>query len=311
VPPHAGEPTLLPPIVRDVLRSPGQPLDPGTRVQMESRFGHDFARVRVHVGDRATESARMIQARAYAVGDNVVLGARPSLPTSGRSLRLLAHELAHVVQQRRDGTVSAVEAERRAELAAEHVARDRSISPARLGGAAPGLWRAEGDEQETRGLPAPPPAFAVGWDEVEQRGRLPRLPPPQVLAAIHHPGLQAHERRPLVSSGSFRLALRLGFPEAMGQAGTPERLQRTLLHQAQILGEVVKGQVPSSWQALGDPALARALWRLLSTQIGPSLAQNINTRLVNSAGPMGASYELNMTLWSEFSSAGVSFKVEY
>src|SRR5919109_136847 len=65
---------LTPPIVHDVLRSPGQPLDAATRAFMEPRFGHDFSQVRVHTGARAAESARSVNALAYTVGRDVVFG---------------------------------------------------------------------------------------------------------------------------------------------------------------------------------------------------------------------------------------------
>ena len=90
----------VPPIVHDVLRSPGQSLDGGTRTFMESRFGHDFSGVRVHTDGRAAESARSVNALAYTVGRNVVFGAGQYTPTTTAGKRLLAHELTHVVQQR-------------------------------------------------------------------------------------------------------------------------------------------------------------------------------------------------------------------
>src|SRR5437588_8860450 len=89
----------VPPIVHDVLRSPGQPLDAATRVYMEPRFGHDFSKVRVHADDRAAESAHAINARAYAAGSHVVFGAGRYALATNDGRRLLAHELAHVVQQ--------------------------------------------------------------------------------------------------------------------------------------------------------------------------------------------------------------------
>src|SRR6266545_7306830 len=45
----------VPPVVHEVLRAPGQPLDTATRAFMEPRFGHDFSGVRVHTDARATE----------------------------------------------------------------------------------------------------------------------------------------------------------------------------------------------------------------------------------------------------------------
>ena len=59
-------------IVRQVLRSPGRPLDPVTRTDMESRFGHDFSQVRVHTDARATASAQAVDALAYTAGRDVV-----------------------------------------------------------------------------------------------------------------------------------------------------------------------------------------------------------------------------------------------
>ncbi|MBD0371724.1 MAG: DUF4157 domain-containing protein, partial [Pyrinomonadaceae bacterium] len=92
----AGAVNEVPSIVHEVLRSQGRPLDSETRAFMESRFDHDFSQVRVHTDAKAAESARAVNARAYTVGTNVVFGAG-QYNRGGR--RLLAHELAHVVQQ--------------------------------------------------------------------------------------------------------------------------------------------------------------------------------------------------------------------
>lgn len=95
-----------PPIVNDVLQGTGQPLDRSTRAFMESRFGYDFANVRVHSDERANRSARAIDATAYAVGDHVVFGAGKYTPGTSGGRRLLAHELTHVVQQTAPGASS-------------------------------------------------------------------------------------------------------------------------------------------------------------------------------------------------------------
>ena len=67
---------------------------------MESRFGHDFSRVRVHTDTRAAESVRSLNGLAYTVGSDVVFGAGRYAPATSAGARLLAHELTHVVQQR-------------------------------------------------------------------------------------------------------------------------------------------------------------------------------------------------------------------
>jgi hypothetical protein len=88
-----------PPIVHDVLRSPGRPLDRRIRPFMEERFGHDFAQVRVHTDARASESAREVNAVAYTVGQNIVFDGGSYRPDAPEGRGLIAHELAHVVQQ--------------------------------------------------------------------------------------------------------------------------------------------------------------------------------------------------------------------
>lgn len=89
-----------PPVVQDLLRSSGQPLDAATRAQMEPRFGQDFSCVQVHNDPQAVASARAINARAYTVGSHVVFGGGQYAPETKAGQRLLAHELTHVVQQR-------------------------------------------------------------------------------------------------------------------------------------------------------------------------------------------------------------------
>ena len=93
--------TAAPPIADEVLRSPGEPLDPATRAFFEPRFRYDFSRVRIHSDERAAASARSLGAAAYTVGQNVVFGAARFAPRTTAGRRLLAHELTHVVQQSR------------------------------------------------------------------------------------------------------------------------------------------------------------------------------------------------------------------
>ena len=149
---YTDENEIAPPIVHDVLRSPGKPLDTETRETMESRLGrdfsqvpagetaahmqtslligppddryeqeadqaaqpvstgrsfagssrpnHDFSGVSVHTGPAAAASAQAVHAKAYTVGEHIVFGAGRYNPSTGSGQQLLAHELAHVVQQR-------------------------------------------------------------------------------------------------------------------------------------------------------------------------------------------------------------------
>jgi hypothetical protein len=93
------EAVTAPASVQHALVSPGDPLEPVLRQEMEQHFGHDFSGVRVHRGARAEQSARDVNARAYTVGDNMVFGAGEFNPGTRKGRRLLAHELTHVVQQ--------------------------------------------------------------------------------------------------------------------------------------------------------------------------------------------------------------------
>jgi hypothetical protein len=85
--------------VNEVLRSPGQSLDEGTRASMEGQLGQDFSQVRVHTDARAAASAEVINALAYTVGRDIVFGASQYMPLTLPGKRMLAHELVHVVQQ--------------------------------------------------------------------------------------------------------------------------------------------------------------------------------------------------------------------
>ncbi len=88
-----------PPIVHRVLSSPGQPLDKQTRAFMEPRFGHDFSHIRVHTDAAAAESARSVGALAYAAGNHIAFNGSAYNPSTDTGRNLLAHELAHTVQQ--------------------------------------------------------------------------------------------------------------------------------------------------------------------------------------------------------------------
>ncbi|OXC89933.1 hypothetical protein BMR85_015970 [Achromobacter sp. KAs 3-5] len=83
----------------NVLAAGGHPLDADTRAFMEPRFQKDFSHVRLHSDARAGASARAVQARAFTIGHHIVLGSGQYAPGTAAGQALLAHELAHVVQQ--------------------------------------------------------------------------------------------------------------------------------------------------------------------------------------------------------------------
>jgi len=102
----SGQMDAAPASVDQALASPGRALEPALRQDMEQRFGHDFSRVRVHSGAAAEQSAQDINAHAYTIGRNIVFGAGQFAPGTHEGRRLLAHELAHVVQQTGHGVTA-------------------------------------------------------------------------------------------------------------------------------------------------------------------------------------------------------------
>jgi outer membrane protein OmpA-like peptidoglycan-associated protein len=151
----------VPPVVHKVLRSPGQPLDPEIRSEMELRLGHDFSRVRVHMDERAVKSARAVNAAAYTVGHNIVFNQSQYSPATAPGRRLLAHELAHVIQQAGQtippaGSLLVGARESNAELAArrasEAINGSRTVAPQLYVGLPLRLAR-NGDESSTSRQP--------------------------------------------------------------------------------------------------------------------------------------------------------------
>lgn len=118
---------------------PGQPLPAPVRTEMEGRFGSPLADVRVHTDGAAAESAAGMGARAYTAGSDIVFGAAHFAPESPSGRGLLAHELTHVVQQRRadtpatqpsaaDGGAHHDKAEREAEANAKKIASSAPLT---------------------------------------------------------------------------------------------------------------------------------------------------------------------------------------
>jgi hypothetical protein len=154
--------SLAPPIVHEVLHTPGRPLDSGVRAFMEPRFDYDFSRVRVHAGPLAAESAEAVGAQAYTVGQDVVFNDGKYTPSTTEGKKLLAHELSHVVQQA--GASSGRElkigsendaSEREAEKTADHVVnRGANDSPLRAMAPAPVRLARQNQDPADAGVPA-------------------------------------------------------------------------------------------------------------------------------------------------------------
>jgi hypothetical protein len=117
---QSGQEPDAPASVQHTLDSTGDPLPEAVRAFFEPRFGHDFGRVRVHHDPAAARSAHDVNASAYTVGKHIVFGAGSYAPGRNDGRSLIAHELAHVVQQGAAGAAASGHVQRRgffAELA--------------------------------------------------------------------------------------------------------------------------------------------------------------------------------------------------
>jgi hypothetical protein len=125
----------------------------GERAVMESRFGQDFSGVRVHEDASASARAEALHAHAYTVGQDIVFGRRAVAPGSREGRHTLAHELAHVVQQRRGGGPPSPEASSRLEQAADQAATqavDGRGMVAVAGAAGPSVMCQPEEEEESK-----------------------------------------------------------------------------------------------------------------------------------------------------------------
>ncbi|PXX60810.1 uncharacterized protein DUF4157 [Nocardia tenerifensis] len=111
----------------------GAPLETATRREMETRFGDDFGDVRVHVGSSADAATRELRASAYTFGSDIAFRDGRYQPGTSAGDQLLAHELAHVVQQRRGGTADPAQLEHGAHRAAGSYAEGGPITVAGAG----------------------------------------------------------------------------------------------------------------------------------------------------------------------------------
>ncbi len=115
----------------------GRPLDRSTRDYFEPRFGADFSYVRIHDDGVAHRSAALLHAEAFTRGEHVSFGQGRYSPCTTEGRILLAHELTHVVQERRG---SATGLQLRSRVAAPSDAAEQEADAIARGAARPGPW---------------------------------------------------------------------------------------------------------------------------------------------------------------------------
>jgi hypothetical protein len=79
----------------------GHLLPEKVRTYFEPRFGADFGNVRVYADSNAAQTAKSINAKAFTKGTDIVFGENQYSPDSSPGKNLLAHELTHVIQQKK------------------------------------------------------------------------------------------------------------------------------------------------------------------------------------------------------------------
>jgi hypothetical protein len=160
---------------------PGEPLDGDTLTYFEPRMGCTLAAVRIHTDPAAAQSAAQIRARAFTYGHHIAFASGEYQPQSASGKRLIAHELAHVVQQR--GT------------------------PA---GSSPTIQRQPAEPEPFR-LDAPDPAAPVSWAE-------PRAPEPENVSWGELPPAPDVAEGPVCRPEADLVCGREGDPEPLGPA---------------------------------------------------------------------------------------------
>jgi Domain of unknown function (DUF4157)/Bacterial toxin 4 len=95
----AGHPTSASGLVGQL--GPGRPLPERDRAHFEARLGADLGDVQLHIGDASHRAAESLHANAFTLGSHVGFRAGRFAPGTAEGQRLLAHELTHVLQQRR------------------------------------------------------------------------------------------------------------------------------------------------------------------------------------------------------------------
>jgi hypothetical protein len=149
---------------------PGEQLPERARSFFESRLGHDFSQVRVHTDSRAADAARSIGARAFTVGRDVYFGTGEYRLETTEGQRLIAHELAHVVQQSASRSPAAGASSLEPGAAIQRQPTDRS--PPRLSRRAASMSPGKVATSEDEGADALRDLAARPWDALRQWGRL-------------------------------------------------------------------------------------------------------------------------------------------
>ena len=172
-------------------RRSGRPLNSGTRREMEAKFGANFSDVKVHTNEEAANTAMGESARALTAGRDIVFGKGFYAPSTSAGKRLIAHELAHVVQQRQRGQrVSGAAAESEARTAGSNIVAGKAatVQASASGVQADGMSEEEARRrQNTEKMLGPAVMASLRESGIAPPAPAPSRPPTQI--ELQEPGL--------------------------------------------------------------------------------------------------------------------------
>jgi uncharacterized protein DUF4157 len=172
-------------------------IDPAVRLNMEQHFGCDFTQVRIHADAASSTAAEALGARAYTFGQDIWFGQGAYDPNSAAGRKLIAHELAHTIQQRGTGAEASGRGRSREQEA------DRAAQSSLTGNAAPAV-SASGAVVARQPLDEMPPS--IEWVDgqialVLQQLQMPILPLP-MRAMLEERLMELRMRRAQLQSGA-------------------------------------------------------------------------------------------------------------
>ena len=228
-------------------KSGGELLASGTRDSMETAFGRDFSRVRVHRDREAAELSHQVSALAFTHGNHIYFGSGKYDPEGSSGKRLLAHELMHVVQQG--------QAAPRSERDAAPTATAVQATPPAIQRAA--NWRAAGTVHQTNnlanavvngspvGVTWPTLNGSTFWSSAEVRAALAQ--PTLTFSAAASGGIDAKVTTVPTNTGSFDETVLARGP---WRTAAPKATIGTMLPTL----AACTGADNSTFRAIGDPS---------------------------------------------------------
>jgi hypothetical protein len=299
----------VPQPANEILHTLGTPLNQKDRLFMESHFGYDFSQVRIHNDERALETAEAINAIAYTIGTEIVIPPEHCKFGESSYKWLLAHELTHVIQQGKND--KQVDSEKNADSIADLVSNNGWINEESIEGTNFGLLKKDKEKKTKPLLTAP--SLWLNLDELYKTEAFQLSKPSLIPEEKEKDTPKLPSRLPFLSSGRFSFGVTLDFPdlEVPKLEGAPDSGLKEALAKGKVIKQVLTGRVPSTWEALDKGKLVQAMWGIFSTKIAPDLAKGITRKMSTSTGRGGASIDLDLVIFTDFSGGGLSLTVKF